>query len=93
MAEKDRVKTLFINKESRVNSELFNKVRLSLGLSRWQISQDLEMAPNTVRRVFQKGSDPRPDTVRVIGEYLGIPSDDWYVPREETETSERSPSQ
>lgn len=85
MAEKGRIKTLFINKEKRVNTELFDNVRLSLGLSRYQLAVELEMSPQTVRRVFKVGSDPRPETVRAIGEYLGIPSEDWYVPREDTE--------
>lgn len=77
------MKTLFINKEKRVNSELFDEVRLARGLSRFQLAIELEIAPQTVRRVLTVGGDPRPATVKKIGEYLGIPAKDWYIERED----------
>ena len=77
------MKKLFIEKEMQVNSELFNKKRRARGLSRFQIAVELEMSAQTVRRAMSKGGDPRPITVKRIGEFLGIPPDDWYVPRED----------
>ncbi len=84
MVDKAKKKTLFINKEDQVNTKLFNKVRLARGFSRYQLAVELELSSQTIRRVFTVGSDPRPGTVKKIGEYLGIHSDDWYVPREKT---------
>jgi transcriptional regulator with XRE-family HTH domain len=77
------MKKLFINKEKRVHSELFDKVRLARGLSRFKIAVELNMSAQTIRRALTFGGDPRPTTVKRIGEFLGIPPDDWYVPRED----------
>lgn len=79
---KCRKKTVFINKDKRVNSELFDEVRLSKGLSRFRLAVEVELSPQTVRRVLVVGEDPRPSSVKKIGEYLGIPSRDWYMKRE-----------
>src|SRR5437667_11910566 len=84
-----RNKTLFINKEKRVHSELFDDVRLARGISRFQLAVEVELSPQTIRRVLTVGGDPRPATVKKIGEYLGIPPKDWYVHREETKTETR----
>jgi transcriptional regulator with XRE-family HTH domain len=78
-------KTLFINKEKRVHSELFDNVRLTRGLSRFRLAVELEISPQTVRRVLTVGGDPRPETVKKIAEYLEIPPEDWYVQRENEE--------
>lgn len=86
MTEVIRNKTLFINKEQRVNSGLFNEVRLSRGLSRFQLALEVELSPQTIRRALVVGGDPRPITVKKIGEYLGIPPKDWYVEREKNKT-------
>jgi transcriptional regulator with XRE-family HTH domain len=84
MTETVRKKTLFINKEKRINSELFDEVRLARGLSRFQLAIEVEISPQTVRRVLTVGGDPRPATVKKIGEYLNIPPKDWYTQRENT---------
>jgi transcriptional regulator with XRE-family HTH domain len=78
-----RKKVLFINKDKRVNTELFDEVRLARGLSRFQLAIELEMSSQTIRRVFTVGGDPRPSTVKKIGEFLDIPSKNWYVLRED----------
>lgn len=78
-------KTIFINKDKRVNSELFDEVRLTKGLSRFQLALEVELSPQTVRRVLVANEDPRPSTVKKVGEYLGIPAKSWYVKREMTE--------
>lgn len=79
---KCRKKTVFINKDKRVNSELFDEIRLSKGLSRFQLAVEVELSPQTVRRVLVAGEDPRPSSVKRIGDYLGISSKDWYIKRE-----------
>src|SRR5690349_1307578 len=76
-------KTVFINKDKRINSERFDAVRLARGLSRFQLAIEVNMSPQTVRRVLTIGGDPRPATVKKIGEYLGIAPEEWYVPREQ----------
>jgi transcriptional regulator with XRE-family HTH domain len=81
--QQHNMKTLFINKEQRVHSELFDTVRLARGLSRFRLAVELEISPKTVRRVLRVGGDPRPATVKKIGDYLGIPAKDWYIQREE----------
>jgi transcriptional regulator with XRE-family HTH domain len=75
-------KTIYINKDKRVNSELFDEVRLSKGLSRFQLAIDVELSPQTVRRVLVAGGDPRPSTVKKVGDYLNIPASKWYIKRE-----------
>lgn len=75
-------KTIFINKEKRVNSELFDEVRLTKGLSRFQLALEVELSPQTVRRVLVTDGDPRPSTVKKVGDFLGIPAKDWYMKRE-----------
>ena len=80
--QQHNMKTLFINKEKRVHSELFDEIRLARGLSRFQLAIELEISPQTVRRVLRIGGDPRPATVKKIGEFLGIPAKDWYIQRE-----------
>ncbi len=75
-------KTIFINKEKRVNSELFDEVRLTKGLSRFQLALEVELSPQTVRRVLVIDGDPRPSTVKKVGEFLGIPAKQWYTRRE-----------
>ena len=77
-------KRLFIEREMRVNTELFNKVRRARGLSRFQLAVEVEISPQTVRRVLTIDEDPRPATVKKIGEHLGIPPEDWYIQREDT---------
>lgn len=84
MTKNVKQKTLFINKEKRVNSELFDEVRLARGLSRFKLAVELELSPQTVRRLLRVGGDPRPATVKKIGKYLGIPSKQWYKQREHT---------
>ena len=75
-------KTIFINKEKRVNSELFDEVRLTKGLSRFQLALEVELSPQTVRRVLVIDGDQRPSTVKKVGEFLEIPAKDWYIRRE-----------
>lgn len=75
-------KTIYINKDKRVNSELFDEVRLMRGLSRFKLAIDVELSPQTVRRVLVVGGDPRPSTVKKIGDYLDIPPSKWYIKRE-----------
>lgn len=75
-------KTIYINKDKRVNSELFDEIRLSKGLSRFQLAIDVELSPQTVRRVLVVGGDPRPSTVKKVADYLGIPAGKWYIDRE-----------
>lgn len=75
-------KTIYINKDKRVNSELFDEIRLSKGLSRFQLAIDVELSPQTVRRVLVIGGDPRPSTVKKVADYLGIPASKWYIERE-----------
>lgn len=87
MAVITRNKTLFINKELQVNSKLINDIRLSRGLSRFQLALEVQLAPQTIRRFLSVDSDPRPSTVKKIGEYLGIAPQDWYVQREENKTA------
>jgi transcriptional regulator with XRE-family HTH domain len=84
MAASTRYKRLFINKDKRVNSELLDEIRLARGLSRFRLAMEVEISPQTVRRVLTVGADPRPETVKKIGEYLGIPPKDWYIQREKT---------
>jgi transcriptional regulator with XRE-family HTH domain len=81
-------KTIYINKDKRVNSELFDEIRLGKGLSRFQLAIDVELSPQTVRRVLVVGGDPRPSTVKKVGEYLGIPTERWYIQREPLDTNE-----
>jgi transcriptional regulator with XRE-family HTH domain len=83
MTEKGRIKTLFINKEKRVHSELFDEKRLECGLSRFRLALEIDLSPQTVRRVLTVGGDPRPATVKKIGEYLGISPKKWYIQRED----------
>jgi transcriptional regulator with XRE-family HTH domain len=83
MTDTSKHKTLFINKEKRVHSELFDEVRLTRGLSRFRLAVELELSPQTIRRVLTAGEDPRPATVKKIGEYLGIPAHEWYIQRED----------
>lgn len=82
MKKSNHKKTIFINKEKRVNSELFDEIRLTKGLSRFQLAVEVELSPQTVRRVLVPGEDPRPSTVKTIGEFLGIPAKSWYIKRE-----------
>lgn len=86
MTEITRNKTVFINKEQRINSELINAVRLSRGLSRFRLATEADLSAQTVRRALAMDSDPRPQTVKKIGEYLDIAPKDWYVDREENNT-------
>lgn len=79
-------KTIYINKDKRVNSELFDEIRLSKGLSRFQLAIDVELSPQTVRRVLVIGGDPRPSTVKKVADYLGIPAERWYIDRESQDT-------
>jgi len=74
-------KTIFNNKHKMVNSELFDEIRLSKGLSRFKLALEAEMSPQTVGRVLS-GGDPRPSTVKKLGEILGIPPNKWYINRE-----------
>lgn len=83
-------KTIYINKDKRVNSELFDEIRLTKGLSRFKLAIDVELSPQTVRRVLDVGGDPRPSTVKKVGDYLGIPADKWYVDRESLDTTDIS---
>lgn len=85
MTKTAQKKTIFINKDKRVNSELFDEVRLSKGLSRFRLALEVELSPQTVRRVLVVGGDPRPSTVKIVGEFLGIPTKNWYLKRESTE--------
>ncbi len=78
-----KTKRLFINKEKRVHSELFDEARLARGLSRFRLAVDIELSPQTVRRALTVGGDPRPATVKKMGEYLNIPPKDWYIRRED----------
>lgn len=87
MTKTNSKKTIFINKDKRVNSELFDEVRLTKGLSRFQLALEVELSPQTVRRVLVTDEDPRPSTVKKVGEYLGIPAKDWYVKREISEAA------
>ena len=81
-------KTIYINKDKRVHSELFDDVRLTKGLSRFQLAIDVELSPQTVRRVLVIGGDPRPSTVKKVGDYLGIPAGKWYIDREPQDTTD-----
>ena len=74
-------KTVFINKEKRVNSEIFAEIRITKGISRFQLALEVELSPQTVRRVLVLDGDPRPSTVKKVGEFLGIPAKDWYTKR------------
>jgi len=87
MTETNSKKTIFINKDKRVNCELFDEVRLTKGLSRFRLALEVELSPQTVRRVLVSDEDPRPSTVKKVGEYLGIPAKSWYVKREVTEAA------
>ena len=78
-------KTIFNNKHKRVNSELFDEVRLSQGLSRFRLAIEVEMSPQTVTRLLS-GGDCRPSTVKEIGEFLEIPVQNWYIKRESQKT-------
>jgi DNA-binding phage protein len=89
MAIKSAKKTIFINKEKMVHSELFDTVRFAKELSRFQLALEVELSPQTIRRVLMAGGDPRPSTVKKVGEYLGIPSKDWYIRREEVEVNQK----
>ncbi len=82
MTKTAQEKTIYINKDKRVNSELFDEIRLTKGLSRFQLAIDVELSPQTVRRVLVAGGDPRPSTVKKIGDYLDIPASKWYIERE-----------
>ena len=81
-------KTIYINKDMRVHSELFDEIRLTKGLSRFQLAIDVELSPQTVRRVLVIGGDPRPSTVKKVGDYLGIPAGKWYIDREPLDTTD-----
>ena len=81
-------KTIYINKDKRVNSELFDEIRLTKGLSRFRLAIDVELSPQTVRRVLVVGGDPRPSTVKKVGDYLGIPAKQWYIKREPLVTAD-----
>lgn len=85
-------KTIYINKDKRVNSELFDEIRLSKGLSRFQLAIDVELSPQTVRRVLVIGGDPRPSTVKKVADYLGIPASKWYIDREPDATDIPEPN-
>lgn len=80
-------KTIFINKDKRVNNELFDEVRLTKGLSRFQLAVEVELSPQTVRRVLVSDEDPRPSTVKKVGDFLGIPAKEWYLKRENKEVN------
>ncbi|MBP9781027.1 helix-turn-helix transcriptional regulator [Candidatus Woesebacteria bacterium] len=80
-------KTIFINKDKRVNNELFDEVRLTKGLSRFQLAVEVELSPQTVRRVLVSDEDPRPSTVKKVGDFLGIPAKEWYLKRESKEVN------
>lgn len=82
MAQPSHTKKLFLNRFLQVNSTLFNDKRLTEGLSILQLALNVNMAPETVRRALIPGSDSRPSTIKRLGEYLGIPPDQWYIPRE-----------
>ncbi|KKR59705.1 hypothetical protein A3C29_03645 [Candidatus Daviesbacteria bacterium RIFCSPHIGHO2_02_FULL_40_16] len=82
MTASTQKKTIFINKEKRVNSELFDEIRLNKGLSRFQLALEVELSPQTVRRVLVLDGDPRPSTVKKVGDFLGIPAKNWYIRRE-----------
>ena len=73
-------KTIFNNKHKRVNNELFDEVRLAKGFSRFRLAIEVEMSPQTVTRLLI-GGDPRPSTVKKVGEFLGIPAKNWYIKR------------
>jgi len=87
MTKTSSKKTIFINKDKRVNSELFDEVRLTKGLSRFQLALEVELSPQTVRRVLVTGEDPRPSTVKKVGDFLGIPAKSWYLKREGKEVN------
>ena len=80
-------KRIFINKDKRVNNELFDEVRLTKGLSRFQLAVEVELSPQTVRRVLVSDEDPRPSTVKKVGDFLGIPAKEWYLKRESKEVN------
>lgn len=85
MTTTNQKKTIYINRDKRVNSELFDEIRLTKGLSRFQLAIDVELSPQTVRRVLVVGGDPRPSTVKKIADYLHIPASEWYIDREPIE--------
>ncbi len=87
MTKTNSKKTIFINKDKRVNNELFDEVRLTRGLSRFRLALEVELSPQTVRRVLVSDEDPRPSTVKKVGEYLEIPAKDWYIKREVEEAT------
>ncbi len=72
-------KTIYINKDKRVHSELFDEVRLTKGLSRFKLTIDVELSPQTVRRVLVIGGDPRPSTVKKVGDYYDHTKDELKV--------------
>jgi len=83
-----RKKTIYINKDKRVNSELSDEVRLTRGLSRFKLAIDVELSPQTVRHVLEAGGDPRPSTVKKVGDYLDIPASKWYIEREPIDSND-----
>ena len=87
MTKTSSKKTIFINKDKRVNSELFDEIRLTKGLSRFQLALEVELSPQTVRRVLVPNEDPRPSTVKKVGDFLEIPAKNWYLKREGKEVN------
>lgn len=78
MTDKTSKKTIFNNKHKRVNCELFDEIRLVKGLSRLKLATEVELSPQTVTRVLS-GGDSRPSTVKIIGDFLGISANEWYI--------------
>jgi ribosome-binding protein aMBF1 (putative translation factor) len=66
---------------------LFDEVRLTKGLSRFQLAVEVELSPQTVRRVLVSDEDPGPSTVKKVGDFLGIPAKEWYLKRESKEVN------
>lgn len=66
-------------KKRRVNSKLFNEIRLAKGLSGFQLGIETEISSQSVQCLLTGRRNPRPATVKKVGEYLRIPPNKWYI--------------
>lgn len=84
MTAPNRQKRVHIRIKKCFNVDLFDDVRLARGLSLNELALEVEKSPQTIQRAFGLGRNPHPKTVKKLGEYLGIPSEKWYIRMEDT---------
>lgn len=76
---KRELKNIKQKKKKRINSKLFNEVRLAKGLSGFQLGIETDISPQSIQCLLTGRRNSRPATVKKVGEHLKIPHNKWYI--------------